>query len=154
MHIEGTNEVVYCIERDTDFPGSPSAIKDPDFSTYWSSLSLDARDGVTYVSMYAYPINTYGGHPHDAYAAAQCLIWEFVKGYRTLGGTLSNSEFFDGYIDGTPAESIYNQLAQLINSHESRPSFARLTVSAAQSTGRANNFSNFIAVCLLLNIFF
>ena len=80
MKEKGTDKPVYCIECGATFSGGYTyktyALED---SPYWTSLSATARTGITYTTMYGYPVNNYGAANCDAYAATQTIIWEFAN---------------------------------------------------------------------------
>jgi len=108
---------------------------------YWWGLSRDAQKGITYAQMYGFPSNNLGVADCDAYVATQVLIWEYQQGYRGIDGTLYNSHFYWDIIVGTPAESAYNELAYMIATHNTVPTFSSQTngaVSASMSWNSAN----------------
>lgn len=80
---------------------------------------------------------SYGAHWVDAYAATQCLLWEFSIDFRTNPNGFNNPDGYDGSqiydmtIKGYPAESVYNQILAKIREHDSIPSFAGKTSSSA-----------------------
>jgi len=126
----GTGLAVYCIEVGATFSGYTYDTKNLTDSPYWNSLSYTAQTGITYSTMYGYPVNNFGAANCDAYAATQTIIWEFAKGYRDLNGR-TNAYYYNLMIKGSPAESAYNQLSAAIIAHNKRPSFAYSTASTA-----------------------
>ena len=133
MKESGTGRPIYCIEVGATFGGGYSySTRELEDSPYWTSLSSTARAGITYTTMYGYPVNNYGAANCDAYAATQTIIWEFAKGYRNLSGR-TNAYFYNLMISGSPAESAYNQLSDAVSKHETVPSFAYKSASSADS---------------------
>ena len=126
----GTGLAVYCIEVGATFNGYTYDTKNLTDSPYWNSLSYTAQTGITYSTMYGYPVNNFGAANCDAYAATQTIIWEFAKGYRDLNGR-TNAYYYNLMIKGSPAEDAYNQLSAAIIAHNKRPSFAYSTTSTA-----------------------
>ena len=87
MKESGTGRPIYCVEIGATFGGGYSySTRELEDSPYWMKLSETARTGITYTTMYGYPVNNYGAANCDAYAATQVIIWEFAKGYRNLSG--------------------------------------------------------------------
>lgn len=142
MKEKGTSKPVYCIECGATFDGGYTyktyALED---SPYWQKLSATAKTGITYTTMYGYPVHNYGAANCDAYAATQTIIWEFTKGYRNLSGR-TNAYFYDLMIKGSPAESAYNQLSNAIIAHNKRPSFASTTTGTAESKSVEMKYNN------------
>lgn len=111
------------------------------YTPYWNSLNYVAQRGITYAQMYGFPSNNLGVADCDAYVATQILIWEYQLGYRGLDGTLYNAHFYYDTIQGTPAESAYNELAYMIATHNTVPTFSSQTngaVNASMSWNSAN----------------
>ena len=127
---KGTGMAVYCIEVGAEFDGYTYDTMDLTDSPYWNSLSYTAQTGITYSTMYGYPVNNFGAANCDAYAATQTIIWEFAKGYRDLNGR-TNAYYYNLMIKGSPAETAYNKLSAAIIAHNKRPSFAYSTASTA-----------------------
>jgi len=130
MKEAGTNTPAYCIEVGATFNGYTYDTKALTDSPYWNKLTATAQIGITYATMYGYPVNNYGAANCDAYAATQTIIWEFAKGYRDLNGR-TNAYYYNLMIKGSPAENAYNQLSASIVAHNKRPSFAYSTTSTA-----------------------
>lgn len=128
----GTGRPVYCIEVGATFSGYTYSTQSLTTSPYWNSLSTVARAGITYCTMYGYPVNTWGAANCDAYAATQTIIWEFAKGYRNLSGR-TNAYYYNLMIKGSPAENAYNQLGAAVTAHNKRPSFAYTSAASASS---------------------
>ncbi len=133
MKEKGTSMPVYCIEMGATFESSNFSTEKLTDSKFWNSLSATAQRGITYATMYGYPVNNFGAANCDAYVATQTIIWEFQKGYRTLSGR-SNATLYNLMIKGSPADTAYNKLAAAITAHSTHPSFSFNTSSKAQAS--------------------
>ena len=123
--------IAYCIQMGTALGSGDYIAEDTTFNDLWqSNLSATARRYISMVTMYGYPNFSYGAHWVDAYAATQCLIWEFSINFRTSPNGFNNPNGYAGdqiynlAIKGHPAEAVYNQILSEIKAHETIPDFA------------------------------
>ncbi len=111
MKESGTGRPIYCIECGATFAGGYNySTRELEDSPYWLRLDSTARAGITFATMYGYPVNNYGAANCDAYAATQTIIWEFADYCRNLSQR-TNSYYYDLMIKGSPAENAYNKLS-------------------------------------------
>ncbi|MFY9198968.1 MAG: thioester domain-containing protein [Acutalibacteraceae bacterium] len=129
----GSKIYAYCIDFGVEAHNSRDMkANDVTRTDFWRNLSQTQQLGITYAQMYGFPANSLGVANCDAYTATQILIWEYQLGYRTLDGTLHNAHFYYDVIVGTPAESAYWELANMIATHKTVPSFSNSSSAPTQ----------------------
>ena len=156
---DGNTLWVYCLEFQVDGMTAAKRYAAPPASTtnaIWKGLSDEQRLGITLATLYGYPMS--GGNADDAFAATQCIIWEFQTGVRTSTKTNSrravNYTFTDGGVTKTMplAENYfynilatrsggvtaYNTLISKIYNHFKAPSFAgsKIELSYDSASGK------------------
>ena len=144
---DGKTLWVYCLEFQVD--GNTAAIRTaatPSSSKndIWTGLSEEQQLGITLATLYGYPVSKNGGDSDDAFAATQCIIWEFQTGVRkstkedkrqsvkykfTDGGvtetmTLDADYFYDIMATKKSGKETYETLIEKIYNHFKEPSFA------------------------------
>ena len=152
---DGNTLWVYCLEFQVDGMTAAKRYAAPPASStnaIWRGLSSEQQLGITLATLYGYPMS--GGNADDAFAATQCLIWEYQTGVRTSTKVNSrqavNYTFTDGGVTKTMAlaenyfynimatrasgATAYNTLVSKIYNHFKEPSFASSKIELAYDT--------------------
>ena len=109
LTVRNDGQVCYCIEPGKFFTRTFYKASKPTENATWKALSAAAREGVALTAMFGFPARSAAqmGAPgnHDAYAATQAVIWEYITGERTNPSQPAGSR--GKGIMGTPAEAAY-----------------------------------------------
>lgn len=104
----------------------------PTENATWKALSAAAREGAALTVMFGFPARSAAemGAPgnHDAYAATQAVIWEYITGERTNPSQPAGNR--GKGIMGTPAEAAYWNILSEIKKYQSD---SRYTANAETS---------------------
>lgn len=132
----GTPIWVYCIEFGTAIESyNERTASDITKTSVWKNLSPTQQLGITLATMYGCPVSNLGASVADAYAATQCVIWEYQTGIRTsvtkderksvtYKGKKLSKTYFSNVLKGTAGETAYKNLIKLMKSHSVSPSFS------------------------------
>lgn len=121
LTVRNDGQVCYCIEPGKVFTRTFYRASKPTENATWKALSAAAREGVALTAMFGFPARSAAqmGAPgnHDAYAATQAVIWEYITGERTNPSQPAGSR--GKGIMGTPAEAAYWNILSEIKEYES-----------------------------------
>ena len=130
----------YSLDPDAYFSGDTYSGISPDDSDVWDGLSEEAKSIIELALLYGFPNYDYDASGCDAYAATQAIIWEAVKGYRTIENGRTDDSFYDpsetytyAGIRNKPAEAPYNSISEAISKHDTIPSFAKESAEASNA---------------------
>lgn len=127
MFVDG--DVGFCLQ-----PGVPLKTGDSlkkASSQAWNALSASQKKAVGLALLYGYQGNrdSLSGTDDEKWLATQTLVWEFVTGcrestgsYRQTSSTIYNLHFGSNY-PNSGARAAYDQIASLLNQHNTIPSF-------------------------------
>ena len=121
LTVRNDGQVCYCIEPGKVFTRTFYRASKPTENATWKALSAAAREGVALTAMFGFPARSAAqmGAPgnHDAYAATQAVIWEYITGERTNPSQPAGSR--GKGIMGTPAEAAYWNILSEIKEYQS-----------------------------------
>ena len=121
LTVRNDGQVCYCIEPGKVFTRTFYKASKPTENATWKALSAAAREGVALTAMFGFPARSAAqmGAPgnHDAYAATQAVIWEYITGERTNPSQPAGSR--GKGIMGTPAEAAYWNILSEIKEYQS-----------------------------------
>ncbi len=120
MTVKNDGGVCYCIEPGKTFTRTFYSASKPTENATWLSLSASVRENVALTTMFGFPTRSAAemGAPtdHDAYAATQAIIWEYITGERTNATQPAGSR--GRGVIGTPAERAYWNILSQINTYQ------------------------------------
>lgn len=123
---EYNNNPCYCIEKNAKFTRTRYKSVSLSKSTYWSLLTVAAKEGIALAAVFGYPAQSHTqlGVPtaDDAFVATQAIIWEYQTGCRTSPTNLTDIRYYNT-IKGTPAETAYNTILSNIKDYISTPQY-------------------------------
>ena len=126
LTVRNDGQVCYCIEPGKFFTRTFYRASKPTENATWKALSAAAREGVALTAMFGFPARSAAqmGAPgnHDAYAATQAVIWEYITGERTNPSQPAGSR--GKGIMGTPAEAAYWNILSEIKEYQSDSRYA------------------------------
>lgn len=126
LTVRNDGQVCYCIEPGKVFTRTFYRASKPTENATWKALSAAAREGVALTAMFGFPARSAAqmGAPgnHDAYAATQAVIWEYITGERTNPSQPAGSR--GKGIMGTPAEAAYWNILSEIKEYQSDSRYA------------------------------
>lgn len=126
LTVRNDGQVCYCIEPGKVFTRTFYKASKPTENATWKALSAAAREGVALTAMFGFPARSAAqmGAPgnHDAYAATQAVIWEYITGERTNPSQPAGSR--GKGIMGTPAEAAYWNILSEIKEYQSDSRYA------------------------------
>ena len=132
LTVRNDGQVCYCIEPGKVFTRTLYKASKPTENATWKALSAAAREGAALTVMFGFPARSAAemGAPgnHDAYAATQAVIWEYITGERTNPSQPAGSR--GKGIMGTPAEAAYWNILSEIKKYQSD---SRYTANAETS---------------------
>lgn len=127
----------YCIDPGTDLAASGSKLTATSIHgshTYWSGLSKKKKQGVTLAAMYGWRSNAKISQVEpeligrvtedDVWYATQCIIWEYIRGYRT-SPTDRDNNFYYNHLKNRSAEIAYKWILTQMKHHTDTWSFAK-----------------------------
>ena len=87
MTIRNDGTVCYCIEPGVVFTRTFYKVSKPTENSTWKNMSANVRESVALAAMFGFPSCTAAqlgvSSNHDAYAATQAILWEYITGERT-----------------------------------------------------------------------
>lgn len=148
LFVRNDGAVCYCIEPGQVFTRTFYRVYKPTDNSFWKSFSDSVRENVSLAVMFGFPGRTAAqmgaSTNHDAYAATQAVIWEYLLGERT-SHTDPMGKRGRGLLN-TPAETAYWNILANIGKYKSDSRYVKnaennteLTVltSASSSTEQA-----------------
>ena len=87
MTVRNNGTVCYCVEPGVGFTRTFYRASKPTDNSTWLKMSAAVRESVSLTAMFGFPSCTAAqlgvASNHDAYAATQAIIWEYIIGERT-----------------------------------------------------------------------
>lgn len=121
MTVKNSEAVCYCIEPGIGFTRTFYKVLKPTEDSVWVKMSVAVRESVSLTAMFGFPSCTATQlgvvSNHDAYAATQAIIWEYIIGERT-DPSQPMGKRGEG-IKGTPAETAYWNILSKIKEYQS-----------------------------------
>jgi len=127
---EGEHSPVYSLDAESGFTDAYYEINKALEDEGWKQLNSVQKEGVALALMFGYPSQTLNelgaSSKDDAYAATQAIIWEYSSGIRTNINSFDklSSPWFVS-IKNSPAELVYNNLLNCMNSYKTHSSYNR-----------------------------
>ena len=133
MTVRNNGTVCYCIEPGVGFTRTFYRVSKPTDNSTWLKMSATVRESVALTAMFGFPSCTAAqlgvASNHDAYAATQAIIWEYIIGERTDPSQAMGKR--GQGLKGTPAETAYWNILSKIKAYKSDK---RYTATAETST--------------------
>lgn len=121
---------VYSLDAESGFTNAYYEINKASEDESWKQLNSVQKEGIALALMFGYPSQTPNelgaSSKDDAYAATQAIIWEYASGIRTNINSFDklSSPWFVS-IKNSPAELVYNNLLDCMNSYKTYSSYNR-----------------------------
>ena len=126
MTVRNDGTVCYCIEPGVVFTRTFYKASKPTENSTWLNMSAAVRESVALTAMFGFPSCTAAqlgvSSSHDAYAATQAIIWEYITGERSNPSQSMGSR--GQGIKGTPAETAYWNILSKIQEYQSDSRYA------------------------------